>query len=165
MSEFDCPLLYYQYVTPAGATGLMSPAEQSLPLLLLLLTFQKNLQHLQSLLLLQDFFILPEDLLLDFVNGRSGKDSSCKGTMLRCVVFLLLLISGNIHPNPGPDIQCLSTLFDFKNISGLGLHLNVRSLDAKMDTVKIWVASTDADIIVISEIWLRKSIVDKDIVI
>ncbi len=44
-------------------------------------------------------------------------------------VFLLLLISGNIHPNPGPVQVQLQTHDEFKNSYGLRFfHLNVRSL-------------------------------------
>lgn len=83
----------------------------------------------------------------------------------RCfLVLLMLLLSGNVHPNPGPGIKCLSTPSDFKARSGLGvIHLNVRSLLPKLDLVKIWAKSTDTDILVLSETWLTKSISDKDI--
>lgn len=51
-----------------------------------------------------------------------------------------------------------------KNVLALVfLHLNVRSLIAKMDMLRIWVHSTDADVIVLSETWLNKSITDNDI--
>lgn len=84
----------------------------------------------------------------------------------KCLIFLLLLLSGNIELNPGPDINCLSTPIEFKSRSGLGvIHLNVRSLLPKLDLAKIWAKSTDADILVFSETWLKKSITDKDIAI
>lgn len=54
----------------------------------------------------------------------------------KCFIFLLLLLSGNIELNPGPDINCLDTPSDFKSRSGLGVfHLNVRSLLPKLDLV------------------------------
>ena len=84
----------------------------------------------------------------------------------KCMIVLLLLLSGNIELNPGPDINCLRTPCDFKSRSGLGVvHLHVRSLLPKLDLVKIWASSTDTDVLVLSETWLKKSITDKDIAI
>jgi len=78
---------------------------------------------------------------------------------------LLLLISGNVQPNPGPDsVISFNTPDDFKSRAGLGfIHLNVRSMLAKMDMIRIWALSTDADLIVISETWLNKSVLNEDI--
>jgi len=77
-------------------------------------------------------------------------------------VYLLLLLSGNIHPNPGPG--SLNTPDDFKSRSGIGfIHLNIRSLLPKMDSVRIWADSTDADFIVLSETWPSKAIPNSDI--
>lgn len=51
-----------------------------------------------------------------------------------------------------------------KLMSGLKcVHLNVCSLLPKLDMVRIWVSSTDADIVIISETWLMKSITNEDI--
>ena len=53
-------------------------------------------------------------------------------------------------------------------MSGLHIiHVNARSLlsNMKMDMLKIWVESTGADVIVISETWLSKSVLDKDVAI
>lgn len=48
--------------------------------------------------------------------------------------------------------------------AGLGfIHLNVRSLIAKMDMIRIWAHTTDADVIVLSETWLSNSVLDKNI--
>lgn len=72
--------------------------------------------------------------------------------------------SGN--PNLGPDLNCLSTPYDFKARSRLGIiHLNVRSLLPKLDPVKIWPKHSHTDILVLSKTWLNKSITDKDIAI
>lgn len=84
----------------------------------------------------------------------------------KCFIVILLLLSGNVHPNPGPDLNCLSTPDDFKARSGLGIiHINVRSLLPKMDHMKIWAKSSDSYVLVLSETWLKKSITDKDIAI
>lgn len=72
----------------------------------------------------------------------------------KCIIILLLVLSANVEPNPGPDFNCLSTPCDFKDRSELGvIHLNVRSLLPKLDSVKIWAKSSDAKILVLSEIW------------
>ena len=83
----------------------------------------------------------------------------------RCLVFLLLLLSGNVQPNPGPPSSSsqIATPADFKSRSGLGfVHLNVRSLLSKLDFVRLWASSTDADVIVLSETWLNKYILASD---
>ncbi len=53
---------------------------------------------------------------------------------------------------------------DLISRSGLGfIHMNVRSLLPKMDLVHIWATNTSADVIVISETWLNKTVLDKAI--
>lgn len=39
----------------------------------------------------------------------------------------------------------------------------MHSLLSKMDMIKVWVKSTVTDVAVISQIWLTKSVIDKDI--
>lgn len=80
--------------------------------------------------------------------------------------MLMLLMSGNVQPNPGPvsDVTSLQTPADFLNRSGIGfVHMNVRSLLPKIDMVRIWAKSTNADIMVLSETWLRSSTPDSDV--
>ena len=75
------------------------------------------------------------------------------------LLILLLLMSGNVKPNPGPELSQLQTPEEFRTEDGLRLfHLNVRSMINKMDSIRIWADSTDSDIIVLSETWLKKSI-------
>ena len=72
--------------------------------------------------------------------------------------MLLLLISGNVRPNPGPVDTMLSlpTLYDFKNKADFGhLHVNVRSLFPNM--IRKWAKMTNVDVMVVSETWLNKS--------
>jgi len=123
-----------------------------------------NLLHLHYLSILKDWFIVSADSLPAFcisLNSKSGT-FCCKSRLL---VIILLLISGNVQPNPGPDsIKLCDTAEDFKSRSGLGIiHLNVRSLKLKLDMVNLWVRSTDADIVVLSETWLTKPVLDADI--
>ena len=83
------------------------------------------------------------------------------------LIILLLLMSGNVKSNPGPTppgIINLSTPSDFKERNGLGLlHMNIRSLVPKLDFVKAWVFTSDPDILVVSETWLNKSVLDSTI--
>lgn len=70
---------------------------------------------------------------------------------------LLLLLSGNIHPNPGPELAQLQTPEELKSSNGIRFfHLNVRSLVNKLDAVRIWADLTDADIIILTETWMKK---------
>lgn len=117
---------------------------------------------------LQNFFALYN---LSFsINDRhclvSAYDRSASKYTVKCrlIITLLLLLSGNVQPNPGPCLQCVLTPAEFKSMPGLKIvHLNVRSLLPKMDMVRIWIESTDADIVIISETWLTKSITNEDI--
>ena len=73
----------------------------------------------------------------------SDEKSSCnvnpKVAKLRCMILLLLMLSGNVETNPGPGLDCAQTPADFSSRSGLGIiHLNVRSLLPKIDFVRIW---------------------------
>lgn len=82
----------------------------------------------------------------------------------KVLILLLLLLSGNVQPNPGPPANHIDTPEEFKSRSGLGIiHINVRSLLPKVDLIKLWITSTDADILVLSETWLNESVLDKDI--
>lgn len=78
------------------------------------------------------------------------------------MVILLLLLSGNVETNPGPDTQThYYAPADFKSRTGLGLiHINVKSLLNKLDFIKVWTNSTNADVIVLCETRLTKSVHD-----
>lgn len=81
-------------------------------------------------------------------------------------ILLLLLFSGNVQPNPGPVLNNIRTPDEFNAWTGLGLVLlNIRSLLPKIDAVKIWIKSTNADIFILSETWLSKAVSDRDIAI
>ena len=76
--------------------------------------------------------------------------------------YYLVLLSGDVNPNPGP-------ISDFHNIGfpkarGLKLaHLNVRSLVNKIDDVRSLVDKNPFDIFTVSESWLNSSISDCEI--
>lgn len=123
---------------------------------------QKDLPHLQNLLALCNYKISYEKSC--FVSTFHKSKSISNVTKQRFLIVLLLLLSGNVQPNPGPELQCSQTPSEFKSSPGLKIvHLNVRSLLPKMDMIKIWVQSTDADIVLISETWLSKYISDEHV--
>lgn len=97
------------------------------------------------------------------------------------LIMLLLMISGNVHVHPGPDVPvsglcdnlgspdsglniddfCFS---DFCSRRNLGfLHINSRSLLPKLDQSKVWVHTANPDVLVISETWLKKSISNSEV--
>lgn len=73
-------------------------------------------------------------------------------------MIFLLLLSGNIHPNPGPELTQLQTPVELKDSSGLRfIHANVRSLIGKIDVIRLWPKLTECDIMVLTETWLKPS--------
>lgn len=89
------------------------------------------------LLNLQNVVCSAKELCLDFKNGQSVYNLPLKNLKQRCLIMLMLLMAGNINPNPGPVENCLSTPLEFSDRSGLGvLHLNVRSLMPKLDQIR-----------------------------
>ena len=69
------------------------------------------------------------------------------------VIFLLLLISGDIETNPGPCSQTQYTIDIF--------HLNIRSIRKKIDSLISLV--TDFDILCFTETHLDASILDQNV--
>ncbi len=100
-----------------------------------------------------------------FYLGPTTRFEVSNSVKRRSLIVLMLLMSGNVSPNPGPHIASnFTTPVELRSRSGLGfIHLNVCSLLPKLDMVYIWAKNTNADIIVISESWLNKSITDNDI--
>lgn len=124
-----------------------------------------EVQHLSCLMALQNHLGSQGAALLNLTVIHNHH--RCKLPKQRLLLILLLLISGNVHPNPGPEqIMSYDTPESFKCRKGLGFcHLNVRSLVGKIDMVRIWALSTNADVFVLSETWLNKSISDMDVTI
>ena len=121
---------------------------------------------LMCISVLQDSFLHTETSLIHLVNPNIDDVKSTCNVKRKCFILLLLLLSGNVQPNPGPCLKNISTPDEFRARSGLGiLHLNVRSLLPKIDTIKIWIQKTETDILVLSETWLNKSVSDQDIFI
>lgn len=104
----------------------------------------------------------PTDALCQYSSSNSSSLPTITKFKQKCLIMLLLLLSG-IQPNPGPLMAC-HTPTDFKNLSGLHIiHVNARSLLPKMDMLRIWSESTGADLFIVSETWLSKKILDKDV--
>lgn len=106
------------------------------------------------------------EITLDIMKPNTTVNGSSHNMKRRIFILLLLLLSGNVQPNPGPVLNNITTPEVFRARTGLGLiHLNIRSLLPKLDAVKIWIESTNADILILSETWLNKTVSDKDIAI
>ena len=70
--------------------------------------------------------------------GKCPSTKSSRIGQLGYIVMLLLMISGNMRPNPGlvDTMQSLPTPCDFKNRAGFGLlHVHVRSLFPEIDMI------------------------------
>lgn len=140
---------YHQFIHPAQQQTLYNHLLQMNPSLHLLISnFLNNystVQHGSS-------------------SHLSASDCAEKHTVKSIV---LLLLSGKVQPNPGPDLlQTIYSPCNFKNRSGLGImHFNVRSLLPKMDMLRLRVDETDMDIMVSSETWLKSTITDNMIAI
>ncbi len=66
---------------------------------------------------------------------------------MKCRVMYCLNVDLNVLPNPGPYNRCAPTY----------------TTPTKLDMVNIWARNTNADVIIISESWLNKTILDKEI--
>lgn len=95
-----------------------------------------------------------------------SKVSSALKSFSKILILLLLLVSGNVSTNPGPDLlpeslHQLSTPLEFSNRHGLGfLHINARSLVPKLDIFKTWFMISKPDVVVVPATWLKPSVSD-----
>ena len=80
---------------------------------------------------------------------------------------LLILLSGDISLNPGPNhqhkLQCLNEWNIFKSRGLHFIHLNINSLLTKIEELRITAKSTNAAIIGISESKLDESVLEPEI--
>lgn len=90
-------------------------------------------------------------------------------TILCCSpIVLLLIISGNVHIHPGPValLITVSTTNDLGSVPAkTHLYINARKLLLKMDQLKVWVNSSNPDVLVITETWLTMSIPYPDLLL
>ena len=81
---------------------------------------------------------------------------------LNSYLHLLILLSGDISLNPGPNhqhkLQCLDECDIFKSRGLHFIHLNINSLLPKIEELRIIAKSTNAAIIGISESKLDESV-------
>lgn len=64
-----------------------------------------------------------------------------------------MFLSGNIHPNPGPELIELSSPDDLKSSSGLRfIHVDVRSLINNIDAIRLWAKMKESKIIILSDV-------------
>ncbi|XP_031704084.1 uncharacterized protein LOC116383988 [Anarrhichthys ocellatus] len=128
--------------------------------------FVTKLIPLYSYMLLQQFH---DSSLISTKPSLKDKHMQHFSTVLRRVLIILMLfISGNVHPNPGPAIHgpTVSNLSfnDFCDRKSLGfLHVNICSLLPKHDYLKSWVHTANPDVLAVSESWLKKGVSDLEI--
>lgn len=109
-------------------------------------------------------------------NNNSTFTSKCIYTLICMVFFLwllsLLLVCGDIHPNPGPDSVSLSSnqsmnssQSSFSTLSNhlSIMHLNIQSLLPKIDIIRC--EAQAYDVLVFSESWLKPEISNDSILI
>ena len=87
-------------------------------------------------------------------------------------VIDLILLSGDVHPNPGPDsVSSLPDTSTSSSISTLGalsnhlsiMHMNIQSILPKLDLIKC--ESLAYDVLVFTESWLKPEIKNDDLLI
>ena len=75
------------------------------------------------------------------------------------MAFALIVLSGDVEPNPG--FRCLA---DIKKTRGLKIaHLNIRSLRNKTDSLRLELRNNSIDVLTLSETWLNSTIQDAEI--
>ena len=94
--------------------------------------------------------------------------SLCTTFLLHVCISVIKLIkcdsfydNGSSFRNETTNHLLIETPLDFLNRRGLGLiHINVRSLIPKLDSIRIWVQQTYPDILILTESWLSGKIKD-----
>ena len=86
----------------------------------------------------------------------------CRLLKATLIASCLVLLSGDISPNPGPGYRSLD---DIKRNRGLKIaHLNIRSLRHKTDLLRLEGLDTKTlDILTLSETWLDQSFEDSEV--
>ena len=101
------------------------------------------------------------------MNSTFWSVSKLKYRNLNSFFHLLILLSGDIILNPGPNhqhkLQCLNKWNIFKSRGLHFIHLNISSLLPKIEELRIIAKSTKAVIIGISESKLDESVLEPEI--
>ena len=84
--------------------------------------------------------------------GSTTNNSTSPNFFFATIKRILLLVSGNVHPNPGP-----TPTSDFHIV-----HINCRSL-AKENKLLIETESNKFDVITLSETWLKDKHTDQEL--
>ena len=94
----------------------------------------------------------------------------CICLVISYVLYMLLLIAGDVHQNPGPNSRTTSTsstssTFSMPDLSGhiSFVHYNVQSLLPKLD--QLYSELKDFDILAFSETWLNKDLPSSEILL
>ena len=106
----------------------------------------------------------------DLFCGKKRKVSGCSkiSSNFRLITFclILLLIAGDIHPNPGPTVKKKS--IDICHINSRSLYCidkETRTYLKFDEIVQYAIHDMKADILCLSETWLDGSISDSDVLI
>ena len=101
------------------------------------------------------------------INSAFYSVSKLEYRNLNSYFHLLILLSGDISLNPGPNhqhkLQCLNEWNIFKSRGLHFIHLNINSLLPKIEELRIIGKSTNAAIIGISETKLDESVLEPEI--
>lgn len=136
-----------------------------------------KLLSLSCIAVLETNFVFSEKSLvaLNYFLKSKNVPSPCNKAFSRqrFMLCLLLLMSGNIQPNPGPITSCNSPdslisntagKLDFCMAKGLHImHLNVRSLLPKLDEIRMMVCNRQVSVMCFTETWLDESVSDTEI--
>ena len=87
--------------------------------------------------------------------------SVCYGTASLWLLIVLIL-SGDVHPNPGPEYNSLASNCHQEQLSNFSIvHYNIQSIFNKLDN--IYVELRDFDVLTFSETWLSDSVHTDDL--
>lgn len=94
----------------------------------------------------------------------------CIFCLILCNVWILsmaVLLSGDVHPNPGPQSDASTTTntsnYSFVKDQLCLVHVNIQSMLTKLDILEVEMQYYD--IVVLTETWLSASVKDADIII
>lgn len=100
-------------------------------------------------------------------SSRQIFKTGCFLAQKTALAFILIQLANDVSTNPGPATANVTrhfTLDNFTRSRGLKVaHLNIRSLEGKLDSLKLLLADKPLDILTISETWLKPHDLDNEI--